>query len=133
MKKLVILLLSMGISASIFASKVGVVDAREVMSKYKNTAEVYKGLETMKKNMENELAKEEVAIQKEQVDYNASPTAAKKTALEDKIKKFQANVTKKQQELANKEAKDMQTIQKAISAAITKVAQAKKIRTSIRS
>jgi len=125
MKKIAIFLLSVGISASVFASKIGVVDARAVMAGDQKAAAVYKKLEDMKKKLEIELSKEEVAIQKLQVEYNANPTDAKKKELEGKMKAFQTSVTAKQNQLAQEETKEMQAIQKRISAAIQNVAKSK--------
>ncbi|MGF6906590.1 OmpH family outer membrane protein [Fusobacterium sp. PH5-44] len=127
MKKLAIFLLSLGISASILANNVGVVDARAVMAGYKNTAPAYKKLDEMRKKLENELNKEEIEIQKLQVEYNASPTDAKKKALDDRVKKFQSTVATKQKELADAETKEMQTIQAKIQSAIKSVATSKKM------
>ena len=127
MKKLAIFLLSLGISASILASSVGVVDARAVMAGYKNTAPAYKKLDDMRKKLENELNKEEIEIQKLQVEYNASPTDAKKKALDERVKKFQGTVATKQKELADAETKEMQAIQARITTAIKNVATTKKL------
>lgn len=115
------------ISASILANNIGVVDARAVMSGYKNTAPAYKKLDDMRKKLENELNKEEIEIQKLQVEYNAAPTDAKKKTLDERVKKFQGTVSTKQKELADAETKEMQAIQTRITAAIKNVATAKKL------
>jgi len=125
MKKIAIFLLLLVMSASLFASNIGVVDARAVMAGDKKAEAVYKKLDDMRRKLENELSTEEVEIQKLQVEYNANPTAARQKTLEDRIQKFQASVTSKQQQLAQEETKEMEAIQKRITTAIQKVAQGK--------
>ncbi|MDR1834951.1 MAG: OmpH family outer membrane protein [Fusobacteriaceae bacterium] len=128
MKKITVILAVLGVSVSALAQNIGVVNARLVMEGYTQTRQIYQELENKRKIIETDLSKDEVEIQKLQLELNAAgnPTDAQKKNYQDKVTKFQQKIQAKQQELAGEETKKMQEIQGKINTAVAAVAKAGK-------
>ena len=129
MKKLTILALAVTMSMSAFAMKVGYVSSQEVFSKYSGTKVVKEQLVKEKGRLENQIKKQEVDLQKMQVELQAkgkSVTKQEKVKFNKQAEDFRKYVNQAQMNLNSQEKAKFSEITKNIEASIQSVAKKEK-------
>ena len=125
MRKLAILVVALGMSVAAFAENIGIVDARRVMSEYKQMKTITSNLDKKRQTVENDLAKRQNDLQKEKLTLDNKGnklTDAEKKAFEKKVNDYYTLVDNKQKELITEENKQIQDVQNKVNAAIKAVA-----------
>ncbi|MGL6064669.1 MAG: OmpH family outer membrane protein [Fusobacteriaceae bacterium] len=125
MKKLSILALTMAMSVSALAVKVGYLNTGEVFQKYSQTKILQTNLEKEKTRLETEIKKKEVVLQKMQVELKSKgekATDVEKKKFEDEVKIFQKFVKDSQTKLGKEEMTRLQEIEMNINNSVKKIA-----------
>ncbi len=129
MKKIAILALSMAMSVSALAIKVGYLNTEEVFQKYSQTKILQTNLNKEKTRLETEIKKKEVVLQKMQVELQSKGdkvTDSEKKQFEEEVKKFQKFVKDSQTKLGKEEMTRLQEIEATINNSVIKVAKTDK-------
>ncbi|MGL4687742.1 MAG: OmpH family outer membrane protein [Fusobacteriaceae bacterium] len=129
MKKLSILALTMSMSISALAVKVGYLNTEEVFQKYSQTKILQTNLQKEKTRLETEIKKKEVVLQKMQVELQSKGdkvTDVEKKKFEEEVKTFQKFVKDSQTKLGKEEMTRLQEIEININNSVKKIATAGK-------
>ncbi|MGL5123973.1 MAG: OmpH family outer membrane protein [Fusobacteriaceae bacterium] len=125
MKKISILALTMVISVSSLAIKIGYLNTEEVFQKYSQTKILQTNLQNEKTRLETEIKKKEVVLQKMQVELQSKGdkvTDAEKKQFEEEVKKFQKFVKDSQTKLGKEEMARLKEIEVNINNTVKKIA-----------
>ena len=129
MKKLSVLALAAVMSASAFATKVGVVNTQELFYKYSKTKVIEQNLKKQGASLDNTLNQKQVELKKLQLELQAKGskvTDAEKKAFEDKVKALDKFVRDAQMKLEKERNTRLQEVENTMKNAINKVAKADK-------
>lgn len=129
MKKMIITVMAVVLSATALAEKIGYVNSQEAFAKYSQTKIVQENLTKEKNRLENEIKQKEVALQKAQLELQskgAKLTDKEKQDFQKQVDAFQKFVRDSQTKLSKEEYTRMQEIDKTMSAAVESVAKAGK-------
>lgn len=129
MKKIMMLALTIAISTSALAVKVGYVNSEEVFRNYSRTKTLQENLTKEKDRLETEIKKREVTLQKMQVELQAKGAAvtdAEKTKFQTEVESFQKFIRDSQTKLGREEMTRLQEIETALNAAINNIAKGDK-------
>lgn len=129
MKKIVITIMALTLSASVLAEKIGYVNSQEAFSKYSQTKLIQENLNKEKDRLENEIKQKEVVLQKTQLELQSKGnklTDKEKQDFQKQVETFQKFVRDSQTKLSKEEYTRMQEIEKTMNSAIQSVAKAGK-------
>ena len=129
MKKVLVPVMALVLSASAFAVKIGYVNSQEAFSKFSQTRVVQENLNKEKTRLENEIKQKEVALQKAQLELQSKGekiTDAEKKSFEDKVKALDKFVRDSQMKMDKERNARLQEVEKTMTNAINKVAKADK-------
>ncbi|MGY0393934.1 MULTISPECIES: OmpH family outer membrane protein [unclassified Fusobacterium] len=129
MKKIMITIMALSLSASVLAEKIGYVNSQEAFSKYSQTKTIQENLNKEKNRLENEIKQKEVALQKAQLELQSKGnkiTDKEKEGFQKQVEAFQKFVRDSQAKLSKEEYTRMQEIDRAMQSAIDSVAKAEK-------
>lgn len=125
MKKLSILALATVMSATAFASKIGVVNSQELFYKYSKTQVIEANLKKQGASLDNTLNQKQVELKKLQLELQAKGkkvTDADKKNFEDKVKELDKFVKDSQMKLEKQRNISLQAIDATMKKAINKIA-----------
>ena len=129
MRKMMITAVALLASVSVFADKVGFVNAQEAFMKYSKTQTIQENLAKEKERLENQIKQKEVVLQKSQLELQSKGdklTDKEKQAFQKQVDEFQKFVRDSQTKLSKEEYSRMQEIDKTMSKAIDSVAKSGK-------
>ena len=129
MKKLSILALATVMSATAFASKIGVVNSQELFYKYSKTKVIEANLKKQGASLDNTLNQKQVELKKLQLELQAKGnkiTDAEKKNFEDKVNALNKFVKDSQMKLEKERNISLQAIDKTMHNAINKIAKSGK-------
>jgi len=129
MKKMLMVVMAVVMSMSVFASKIATVNTQKVFEGYSKTQTVKTKLEQEKTKLESQLAVKAKSLEQTAKTLNAKGDQVT-VAEKDKFQKQQETFAKERQALQNKLGKmeytEMTAIQNEIKSAVTRVARSKK-------
>ncbi|MCK5780306.1 MAG: OmpH family outer membrane protein [Psychrilyobacter sp.] len=132
MKKMIMVVMAVVMSMSVFASKIATVNTQKIFQGYSKTQAVKAKLETEKTKLEGQLATKAKSLEATAKKLNAKGDKVT-VAEKDKFERQQATFAKERQALQNKLGKmefdEMSTIQAEIKSAVVRVAREKKYET----
>ena len=128
MKKTLVVL-TMVLSMTAMAAKVGYINSGEIFQKYSKTAELRKNLNKEKVRLENEIKTKEVKLQKMQLDLQSKGnkvTEQDKKNFQKQVETLQKFVKDSQTKLRKEEMTRVTEIDKILKKAIDKIAKSEK-------
>ncbi len=106
MKKILVPVMALVLSASAFAVKIGYVNSEEAFSKFSQTRVVQENLNKEKTRLENEIKQKDVALHKAQLELQSKGskvTDKEKKEFENQVKTFQKFIQDSQTKLSKEE------------------------------
>ena len=129
MKK-TLMVLSMVLSMTAMAAKVGYINSGEIFQKYSKTEQLKKNLNKEKVRLENEIKTKEVKLQKIQLDLQSKGnkvTEQEKKNFQKQVETLQKFVKDSQIKLRKEEMTRVAEIDKVLKKAINKIAKSEKV------